>query len=127
MGFTNDVIAAWAMVLVAPAVLFIVALSLRQWPLFHAAPARTADRVVRWYAANPQLGLWVLLLLLPFSAFILGSSALVRTWRANQQLQDFTWRALAAVPAHLPAFLIAAATIASAAVLAMMARHLMRA
>jgi len=127
MGLTNDVVAAWALVLVAPALLFVIALSLRQWPIFRAAPARIAERVVRWYAANPQLGLWVLLLLLPFSAFILGSAALLRTWRTNDQLQEFTWRALHAVPAHLPAFLIAAATAASAVVLAMMARHLMRA
>jgi len=127
MSLTNDVVAAWALVLVAPAVLFVTALSLRQWPPPESQPARTADRIVKWYAAHPQFGLWVLLLLLPLSAFVLGSSALLRTWGDNPQLRDYAWRALAAIPAHLPAVLIAAATIVSAGVLAMMTRHLMRA
>jgi len=126
MSFTNDVVAAWALVLVAPAVVFVLALSLRQWPPPDSQPARTADRIVRWYAAHPQFGLWVLLLLLPLSAFVLGSSALLRTFLDNPQLQDFAWRALAAVPAHAPAFLIAGATAVSAGVLGMMTRHLMR-
>ena len=127
MSFTNDVVASVALVLIAPAVLFVLALFLRQWQPFDSEPARTAERVVRWYAAHSQFSLWVLLLLLPLCAFILGSSALLRTWGDNPKLQDFTWRALAAIPEHLPAFLIAAATFVSASVLAMMTRHLMRA
>ena len=43
-----------------------------QVPPRESEPARSADRIVTWYAAHPQLALWVLLLLLPLSAFILG-------------------------------------------------------
>jgi hypothetical protein len=127
MSLPNDVVARVALVLIAPAVLFVLALSLRHWQAFGAEPARTAERIVRWYAVHAQLALWVLLLLLPLSAFILGSSALLRTWGNNQELRDYIWRGLAEIPEHLPAFLIAAATIVSASVLAVMARHLMRA
>ncbi len=126
MTLTNDVIAVWAGLLMCPALLFVTALFVRFWQPVESAPARTADRIVTWYAEHPQLALWVLLLLLPLSAFILGSAALLRTWDDNQQLQDFTWRALAAIPNHWAAMSIGVATMVAAAVLMMIARHLMR-
>ena len=125
MSLTNDVIAAWALALVGPAVLFVAALFLRQVPPPSSEPARTADRIVKWYAAHPQLALWVFLLILPLSAFILGSAALLRTWGDNPQLQYYTWRALAAIPEHWPAVSIGGATLLSAGVLAMITAHLM--
>ena len=124
MGITNDVIAAWALALVGPAVLFVAALFLRQVLSPGSDSARTAERIVRWYAAHPQLALWVLLLLLPISAFILGSVGLMRTWGENPKLQYYTWRALAEVPEHWPAFSIGGATLLSAGVLAMITTHL---
>ncbi len=125
MSFTNDVIAALALALICPAVLFVTALFLRQLPL-ESEPARSAERIVTWYAAHPQLALWVLLLLLPLSAFILGSAALLRTWGDNPHLRDYTWRALAAIPAHWPAMSIGGATLVSAGVVAMITAHLLR-
>jgi hypothetical protein len=125
MGLTNDVIAAWALALLGPAILFVTALSIRRVPPPESGPARTAERIVTWYAAHPQLALWVLLFLLPLSAFILGSAALLRTWSDNPQLQQYTWRALAAIPAHWPAVSIGGATLLSAAMLAMITAHLM--
>ena len=44
MGFTNDVVAAFALALVGPAVLFVTALFIRQLPLPDSQPTRTADR-----------------------------------------------------------------------------------
>ena len=125
MSLTNDVIAIWALALICPAVLFIGALFLRQVPPPGSEPARTAERIVRWYAAHPQLALWVFLLLLPLSAFMLGSAALLRTWGDNPQLQYYTWRALAAIPEHWPAVSIGGATLLSAGVLAMITAQLM--
>jgi len=124
MSLTNDVIAVWAFALVGPAVLFVTALFLRQVPPAHREPARSADRIVSWFAAHPQLSLWVLLLMLPFGAFVLGSVALVRTWADNPQLQYYTWRALAEIPEHWPAMSIGGATLLAAAVLVTMTAHL---
>jgi len=124
MAFTNDVIAALASALVGPAVLFVAALFLRQVPRPESQPARIADRIVRWYAAHPQFALWVLLLLLPVSAFLLGSVALLRTWSDNPKLQYYTWRALAEIPEHWPALSIGGATLLAACVLAMITGHL---
>jgi len=127
MALTNDVIAALASALVFPALLFLAALFARQVPPPSAEPARTADRIVKWYSDHSQIGLWILLLLLPMTAFVLGGAALLRTWAENPMLRYYTWRAVTSVPEHLPAFLIGAATVASFCVLAMMARQLTRA
>jgi hypothetical protein len=124
MALTNDVIAALASALVGPAVLFVAALFLRQVPPPESQPARIADRIVRWYAAHPQFALWVLLLLLPVSAFLLGSVALLRTWGDNPRLQYYTWRALAELPEHWPALSIGGATLLAAGVLTMITGHL---
>jgi len=125
MGLTNDVIAACALALVGPAVLFVSALFLRRVPPPESEPARTAERIVTWYAAHPQLALWVLLLLLPFSAFVLGTAALLRTWGDNPQLRHYAWRALAEIPEHWPAVTIGGATLLSLGVLVMITAHLM--
>ena len=126
MSLTNDVVAAWALAMVGPAVLFVIATFLRQVPPPGSEPARTADRVVRWYAAHPQLSLWVLLLLLPFSAFILGIAALLRTWGDNPQLRYWAWRALTEIPEHWPAVSIGGATLLAAGLVAMITAHLLR-
>jgi hypothetical protein len=126
MTLTNDVIAALALALVSPAVVFVVALFLRQLRGADAEPRRAADRIVAWYSAHAQLGLWVLLLLMPLAAFVLGSAALLRTWAENPELQYFSRRALAAIPAHLPAELVGVATVVSGYLLAMMVRQLKR-
>jgi hypothetical protein len=126
MSFTNDVIAALALALVCPAVLFVAALFLRQVPPPESEPARSADRIARWYAAHPQLALWGFFFLLPLSAFILGSAALLRTWGDNPRLQDVTWRALAAIPAHWPAMSVGVTTLLSLGVMVMITAHLMR-
>jgi hypothetical protein len=124
MSLTNDVIAAWALALVGPAVLFVAALSLRQVLPPESQPARTADRIVKWYAAHPLFALWVLLLLLPVSTFLLGSAALMRTWDNNPELQYYTWRVLTEIPEHWPALSIGGATLLAAGVLAMITGHL---
>jgi hypothetical protein len=126
MSLTNDVIAAWALALLCPALVFLAALYLRQLPRLESEPARTADRIVTWFAAHPQFGLWGVLVLFPLSAFILGSGALVRTWGDNPQLREYAWRALWAIPAHWPAVSIGGATLLSAAVLLMITGHLAR-
>ncbi|HEX5133340.1 MAG TPA: hypothetical protein VFX92_12760 [Candidatus Krumholzibacteria bacterium] len=126
MTFTNDVVAAWTLALVCPSALFVIALLLRQVPPPGREPNRTADRIVRWYAAHPQLALWVLLLLLPMAAFVLGSAALLRTWDNNAELRYYAWRALTEIPEHWPALFIGVATVISAGLLAMVTKHLFR-
>ena len=124
MALTNDVIAAWSFALVGPAVLFVVALFLRQVPPPGKEPARTSDRIVKWYAAHPQFALWVLMLLLPLTAFVLGLATLLRTWGDNPKLQFWTMRAFQETTKHWPAMTVGAATLVSMALLVMITAHL---
>jgi hypothetical protein len=125
MTLTNDVVAAAIFALVVPAILFVTALFVRQVLPPGAPPARTADRIVRWYAAHPQLALWGLLFFLPLSSFVLGLAALLRTWGENPQFEYWAWRALQAIPRHWPAMSIGAATLVAMAVLVMITAHIM--
>jgi len=124
MALTNDVIAASLFALVGPAVLFVAALGLRQVLAPVSPPARLADRIVQWYAAHPQFALWVLLLLCPLSAFVLGSAGLMRTWSENPVLGWYLRRAMAEIPEHWPALSVGGATLLSLAVLVMITAHI---
>jgi len=104
----------------------VVALFLRQLPPPEREPARTADRVVNWYAAHPQLALWVLMLLLPMAAFVLGSVTIMRTWDNNAELRYYAWRALTEIPEHWPAMSVGVGTLLSAGLLMMVTKHLFR-
>ena len=126
MSLTNDVVAAWTLLLVFPSALFVLALLFRQVPPPGAEPARTASRIVNWYAAHPQFALWVLMLLLPMSAFVLGSAALMRTWGNNPELRYYAWRALKEIPEHWPAMSIGVVTVLAAGLLMMVTTHLFR-
>jgi hypothetical protein len=124
----NDVVAACGIVLIGPAILFVAALVVRQAAAPDGRPARTAERIVTWYAMHPQLSLWVLLLLLPLSSFMLGSATLLRTWVDNPHLQDkllyWAWRAMEETQEHWPAVSVGGATLVSLALLVMITAHL---
>lgn len=126
MSLTNDVIAALALALVCPALLFAAALFVRQVAPPESEPAQSAQRIVTWYAAHPQLSLWVLLFLLPISSFGVGLAGLLRTWGENPHFRGYAWRLLMAIPNHWPAMSIGGATILSAAVVVMITAHLFR-
>ncbi len=127
MSLTNDVIAILSSALVFPAILFVSALFARQVAPRTGELARAAERIVQWFSNHSQVGLWLLLLLFPATAFVLGSSALLRTWAENPMLQYYSRRAIELVPEHLAAILVAGATLASGFVLALTARQLLRA
>lgn len=126
MSLTNDVVAACTLALVCPSVLFVSALFLCQVAPPDSEPARTAERIVKWYAAHPQLALWVLLLLLPISAFVLGSATMLRTWGDNPQLRYWAWRVVEEIPEHWPAMSVGGATVLAAGILMMVTSHLFR-
>ena len=127
MSVTNDIIAALAFVLVGPALLFVTALFLRNVPPADSEMARFAERVVTWYAVHPQFALWVLFVLFPLSAFVLGSVTLLQTWGENPKLQYWAWRVLEEIPEHWPAMSVGGATVVSAGLLVMITAHLFQA
>lgn len=104
------------LLLIFPAAIFMAALFVRNLEPLQYEPARTAALIVAWYAARPHLGLWVLLTALPFTALVLGCGTLARGWNTDAELRQ-------AIREHLSILLIAAATLASATMLAIVALH----
>jgi predicted membrane-bound mannosyltransferase len=118
-------IAATELMLIFPAVLFMTALFARNLQPQPAEPAHTAQRIVAWYASQPRVGLWVLLITLPLAVLAIGSVALAREWNGDAELRRAAHEVLATLRAHLATLLIAAATVTAGAVLAIVALHLL--
>lgn len=117
-------IAIMELFLVFPAALFMTALFVRNLQPAPYEPAQTARRMVEWFAARPIVGLYILLIALPFAAFVIGSVALVRSWRSDATLRKAAQETIAAVRAHAAALLIAGATVIAGGILAIVALHI---
>ena len=121
----KSALAAAEVLLVIPAALFMTALVIRSLQPQQYEPAHTAQRIVDWYAARPQLGLWVLLTLLPLTVLLTGCITLLRTWRADASLRPSALQVLEALRAHFATFLVALATLASVCILTVVALHVL--
>src|SRR5215472_16191208 len=107
MNTLKRAIAATELVLIFPAALFMTALFVRNLQPLQYEPAHTAQRIVTWYSLRPHLGLWVLLIALPFAVLVTGSATLLRTWRSELEVREAARRILAAIREHLATLLIA--------------------
>jgi len=125
MKTTHRSLAALELLLVFPAVLFMTALFARNVQPLQYEPARTAQRIVDWYAARPHLGLWVLLIALPLAVLTIGSLTLAHEWRRDQDLRDATHQAIALMRSHASSLLIAGATAAACGILAIVTLHVL--
>lgn len=125
MTKTTRSIAALELLLVFPSILFMTSLFVRNLQPLQYEPAHTAQQIVAWYAAQPHLGLWVLLIALPLAVLGIGSATLLRLWSRDAALRQSTRAALALVRANCAALLTAAATLAAAGVIAIVALHLL--
>lgn len=125
MNVPKRALAATELLLIFPAVLFMTALFVRNLQPLQYEPARTAERIVMWYAARPHLGLWVLLIALPLVVLVTGCGAVLRSWSDDVQLRQATLQTLIAIRAHLAALLVAGATVTAGGVLAIVALHVL--
>jgi hypothetical protein len=116
-------IAATELLLVLPAALFMTALFVRNIQPMEYEPARTAQRIVMWYATRPHLALWGLLIALPLTVLVSGSVTLLRSWRNEPDLREAAWRTIASIRPHVATLLITLATVAAAGFLAVVAVH----
>ena len=123
MRSLKSALAATELLLVFPAALFMTALFVRNLQPLQYEPARSAQRVVDWFAASPHLGLWVLLFALPLTVLFLGAVALVRAWRSDAELRRSTVQLASIFRTHFATVLIAMATFAAGSILAIVALH----
>ena len=116
-------IAATEVLLILPAMLFMTALFVRNLQPLQFEPARTAERIVTWYSERPHVGLWILLMALPFSVLVGGCGTLLHSWKDEVGLREAVRQTLAIFRAHVLTLFVAAATLAAAGVLAIVAVH----
>jgi hypothetical protein len=118
-------IATAELLLIFPAVVFMAALFVRNLQPPQYEPAHTAHQIVAWYAARPHLGLWVLLIALPLIVLVTGSATLLHKWSVEAELRQTALQALIMRRPHAATLLVAGATLTAAAVLAIVALHVM--
>lgn len=125
MMTTRRSLAVLELLLVFPAMLFMAALFARSIQPIDYEPARTAQRIIDWYASSVHIGLWLLLIALPLTVLSIGATTLMRAWRRDRTFRDAALQMFSVIRAHAAMLLIACATFASGGILAVVALHLM--
>ena len=118
-------IATIELILILPASLFMFSLFLRNVQPEPYQPAQTARLIVNWFTAQPHIGLQLFLISFPFLAFILGASTILRNWNSDPNLRQLASTTFAALRAQASFLLITAATVLAAAILSIVALHLL--
>jgi hypothetical protein len=119
------VIATAELFLIFPAVLFMTSLFVRNLQPLQYEPAHTAQQIVDWYATRPRIGLWVLLIALPFTVLVTGFTTLLRKWSRDAELRQAVRHTFATLKPHLATLLVTGATLIAGAVLAVVALHIL--
>ena len=117
-------IAAAELLLIFPAALFMGSLVVRSMQPTQYEPAHTAQRIVDLYSHSVHIGLWILLIAFPLIVLATGCITLLRAWNGNSELRQAALRTLELVRAHLATVFVATTTLAAAAILAVVALHL---
>lgn len=111
----NRAIAATELLLILPAALFMASLVVRTLHPLEDEPARTAERIVMWYAER-EWTLWILLIALPLAVLVTGCATLIR----SDAMQT-----LAAIRAHPTTLLIAVTTLTAGGFLVIVVLHML--
>jgi len=120
MNTAKRAIATTELLLILPAALFMTALVVRTLRPLADEPARTAQRIVMWYAER-QWTLWVLLIALPLAVLVTGCATLIRaTLMCSGARQT-----LAAIRAHPAMLLVAAMTFIAVVFLVIVVLHML--
>jgi anti-sigma factor RsiW len=117
-------LATLELALIFPASLFMTALFVRNLQPQQFEPARTAQRIVTWYAARTRLGLWLFLIAFPLAVLVIGAASLMRSWRADPALRTAAFECAAAIRRHFAVLVVALATATAAVILSMVALHM---
>lgn len=123
MKTSKSLLAATETILILPALLFMVSLFVRQVQPQQYEPAHTAQRIVDWYAARPNLGLSLALIALPLLVLLTGAFTLFRSWKGDDQLRRDVRQAVDSLRSHLATAVVALATVTAVGILAIVALH----
>lgn len=119
------IIAVTELLLIFPAVLFMTALFVRNLQPTRYQPARSAQLIVQWFSARPNLGLSVLMIACPIAVLVIGVVTLRRSWRADRELREAAHQAWTVLRSHWTPLIVAVTTVAAAGILAIVALHVL--
>ena len=123
MKTSKPLLAATETILILPALLFMVSLFMRDVQPQQYEPAHTAQRIVDWYAARPNLGLSLSLIALPLLVLFTGAFTLFRSWKRDDQLRRDVRQAVDSVRSHIATAVVSLATVTAAGILGIVALH----
>jgi len=123
MNGIRRTLATLEVVLIFPALLFMTALFVRSVQPHQFEPAHTAQRIVDWYAARTQVGLWLFLMALPLAVLTIGCVSLLRSWRSDPALRHAMLECAGAIRRHFAVLVVTLATAASAVILGIVVLH----
>ena len=116
--------AAAQLALIFPAALFLtsVLVGLGDPPQYDLA--LVAHQIVGWYSGRIWT-LWLLLIALPFAGLVTGCATLTFGWGTSVELPRAARQSLSMIPAPLATLLVAGTTMISAAILGVVALHML--
>ena len=117
-------LAAAHLLLISPAVLFLVAVLVQGLQLLRNEPAHTAQHIVLWYAER-MWTLWILLLALPLSVLISGCLWLLRDSSAGGQIASLPQKVLAALHPVGARTSVAVTTLTAAVIVGVVILHML--
>jgi hypothetical protein len=117
-------LAAAHLLLMSPAVLFLVAVIMQRLQPLEKEPAHTAQHIVMWYAER-MWTLWILLLALPLSVLISGCISLLRDSNSSAQVASLPQKALAALHRAGVRISVAVTTVTAAVILGIVILHML--
>lgn len=117
------ILAAAHLLLISPAVLFLVAVIVQRLQPLQKEPG-TAQQIVTWYAERTWT-LWTLLLALPLSVLISGCISLLRDSSGRAQVAGLPQKALAAFHPAGAKTSVAVTTVTAAVIVGVVILHML--
>ena len=117
-------LAAAHLLLISPAVLFLVAVVVQGMQSLQKRSAHTAHNIVMWFAER-MWTLWILLLALPLSVLISGCIALLRDSSDSAQVASLPQKTLAALHPAGARTSVAVTTLTAAVIVGIVILHIL--
>jgi uncharacterized protein YceK len=117
-------LAAAHLLLISPALLFLVAVIVQRLQPLQREPAHTAQQIVLWYAER-MWTLWILLLALPLSVLISGCISLMKDSSGSAQAASLAQKALAALHPSGARTSVAVTTVTAAVIVGIVILHML--
>lgn len=116
--------AAAQLFLIAPALLFMGSLVVRNLSPLQDMPAHAAQQIVMWYAER-MWTLWVLLIALPLGVLVTGCVTFARSWSRDAGLPQFAKQGLATTRANGEMLVVVVLTLIAGAILVIVVLHML--